>query len=187
MWTMRFEGKHKFFKNIVHITRNFKNVAHTFAVRHQKMMAFHLQSSTFFKPALEAEKLTSVMVTSFPQNIQSSLRQRNSNQTTVMVASSASVHGVKYCADMIVSVGSSSCLPEFQKITHIVINNSEILLVCRQLTSWYHEHLRAYELCTSGSGSLTVTQLSELNDVFPLSSYRVKGNVYVTLKRYILC
>lgn len=187
VWTMRFEGKHKFFKKVVHDTCNFKNVAHTLAVRHQKMMAFHLDSSTFFKPLLEIDKVRSVMVTSFPANVQSSLHQQNGKQSSVLVASSACVHGVKYCEDMIVSVGSCSGLPEFRQITHIVVINTEIMLVCRILSSWYIEHLRSYELCFGGAGCLTVTHLSELNDVFPLSAYRVKGNVYVTLKRYILC
>lgn len=127
------------------------------------------------------------MITSFPENVQRSLHQRNAKQSTVLVASSACVYGVKYSADMIISVGCCSGLPEFQQITHIVVINTEILLVCRLLTSWYVKHLRAYELCCSGGGSLTVTQMSELNDVFHLSSYRVKGNVYVTLKRYIIC
>ena len=187
VWTMRFEGKHKFFKKVVHDTHNFKNVAQTLAVRHQKMMAFHLDSASFFKPSVEIDKVRSVMITSFPENVQRSLHQRNAKQSTVLVAASACVHGVKYTADMIISVGCCSGLPEFQQITHIVVINTEILLVCRLLTSWYVEHLRAYELCFSGGGSLNVTHLSELNDVFPLSSYRVKGNVYVTLKRYILC
>lgn len=105
----------------------------------------------------------------------------------MLIASSAYVHGLKYSTDMIISVGSCSVLPEFRKITHIAVISSEILFVCRLLTAWYIEHLRVYELCPSGAGSLTVTQLSELNDVFPLSSYQVKGNAYVTLKRYISC
>lgn len=48
-------------------------------------------------------------------------------------------------------------------------------------------HHGAKRVCriSEKSGSLTITQLSELNDVFPLSSYQVKGKVYVTLKRYI--
>ncbi|KAL0147792.1 hypothetical protein M9458_056908 [Cirrhinus mrigala] len=160
MWTMRFEGKHKFFKKVVHDTCNLKNVACTLAVRHQKMMAFHLDSPTFFKPPLQIEKVRSVMVTSFPENVQSSLHQQNGKQSTVLVAPSACVHGVKYCADMIFSVGSCSGLPEFRQITHIVVINTEVL-------SWYTEHLRAYELCFSGAGCLAVTQLSELNDAFP--------------------
>ena len=187
VWTMRFEGKHSFFKKVVHETRNFKNLQKTLAVRHQKMMAFHLDSSSFFKPHLEIDKVRSVMITSFPENVQNSLRQYNTKQSTVLVASSASVDGVKYCADMIISVGTCAGLSEFQQIAHIVVINTEILLVCRLLTSWYIEHLRAYELCFSGAGSLTVTQFSELNDPFPLSSYQIKGNVYVILKRYILC
>lgn len=126
------------------------------------------------------------MVTSFPDNVQSSLHQQNGKQSSVLVASSACVHGFKYCADMTVSVGSCSGLPEFRQITHIVVINTEILLVCRILSSWYIGHLRSYELCFGGVGCLTVTHLSEL-DVFPLSAYRVKGNMYVILKRYILC
>ncbi len=73
VWTMRFEGKHRFFKKVAHETRNFKNITNTLAVRHQKMMAFHLDSSTFFKPRLEIDKVRSVLVTSFPENVQSSL------------------------------------------------------------------------------------------------------------------
>lgn len=118
MWTMHFEGKHAFFKKVVHDTRNFKNVAHILAVRHQKMMAFHLNSSTFFKPTLETDKVRSVLVISLPDNVQSLLHQQNAKQSTVLVASSAYVHGVKYSTDMIISVGSCSGLPEFRKITH---------------------------------------------------------------------
>lgn len=171
------KGSTSFFKKVVHDTQNFKNVSLTLAVRHQKMMAFYLDSSTFFKPPLQIDKVRSVMVTSFPKYVQSFLHQRNAKQSTVLVASSASIHGVKYSADMILSVGSCSGLPEFRQITHIVVINTEIVFVCRLLSSWYVEHLHAFELCFSGGGSLAVTNLSELNDVFPLSSYRVKGNV----------
>lgn len=184
---MRFEGKHKFFKKVVHDTRNFMNVTHTLAVRHQKMMAFQLDSSTFFKPPLEIDKVKSVLIASFPDNVQNFLHQRNGKQSTVLIASSVSVHGVKYSTDMIISVGSCSGPPKFRKITHIAVISTEILFVCRFLTAWYIVHLCAYELCPSGAGYLTVTKFSELNDVFPLSSYQVKGNAYVTLKRYISC
>lgn len=49
VWTMRFEGKHKFFKQAIH---NFRNVALTLAVNHQKMMAYYLDTSSFFKPSI---------------------------------------------------------------------------------------------------------------------------------------
>jgi len=125
------------------------------------MMVFNLNSSTFLKPALQIVKVKSVMVASFPENVQSLLNQRNANQRTVLVASSACVHGFKYSADMIISVGGCSVLAEFRQITHIVVINTKVLLVCKLLSSWYMEHLCAYEFCFSGEGSLTVTQLSE--------------------------
>lgn len=52
VWTMRFEGKHTFFKDVLRHTRNFKNIALTLSVRHQKMIAFNLDTSSFFKPCL---------------------------------------------------------------------------------------------------------------------------------------
>ena len=103
-----------------------------------------------------------------------------------LVASFVCVHGIKYSADMIILVGSCSGLQKFKQITQKAVINTEVLLVFWIFTSWYIEHLRAYELCFSGGGSLTVTQLSEMNDVFCLSCYHVKGNVYVLLKCYIL-
>lgn len=48
-WTMRFEGKHKVFKKIVHDANNFKNILKMLAERHQKQMAYYLSSPAFFK------------------------------------------------------------------------------------------------------------------------------------------
>ena len=53
------------------------------------------------------------------------------------------------------------------------------------MAAWYHEHLRSYEVCKS-SASLFVTELKDLNDVFPLSVYRAKGKPFVTLKLYFV-
>ena len=55
------------------------------------------------------------------------------------------------------------------------------------MTSWYNEHLGAYELCSNHLSTFSVTQLSEQNDVFPISLYRVGDKQLVTLKRHILC
>lgn len=103
MWTMRFEGKHKFFKQVIHNTKNFKNVPQTLAVRHQRMMAYHVDS--FFKPSIQMDKVSLSLVSSLPENIQNLLKQRYASQNTVLAASSVSVDGIKYSSDMIVSVG----------------------------------------------------------------------------------
>ncbi|CAN7949311.1 unnamed protein product [Ixodes pacificus] len=35
LWAMRFESKHQYFKDVARKLHNFKNIAHTLAVRHQ--------------------------------------------------------------------------------------------------------------------------------------------------------
>ena len=39
---MRFEGKHKYFKKMAQTIGNFKNIAKTVAVRHQRYMCYKL-------------------------------------------------------------------------------------------------------------------------------------------------
>lgn len=88
---------------------------------------------------------------------------------------------------MIISVDSCSGLPAFKQIKQIVEINTDIMFVCKAKTAWYHEHLRAFELCDSSQPSLCVVQIKELNDVFPLPGYRFGNNLIVNHKRYILC
>lgn len=45
VWTMHFEGKHKFFKKVICESQNFRNVALTLDVKHQRLIAYHLDSS----------------------------------------------------------------------------------------------------------------------------------------------
>ncbi|XP_056336525.1 uncharacterized protein LOC130247306 isoform X1 [Danio aesculapii] len=48
LWTMRFEAKHSFFKQVVHNTHNYKNILQTLSTQHQLMVAHALQSPNFF-------------------------------------------------------------------------------------------------------------------------------------------
>ena len=44
-WTMRFEAKHGYFKNLVDKLNNFKNIEYSLAKRHQALQAYLLQTS----------------------------------------------------------------------------------------------------------------------------------------------
>lgn len=48
VWIICFEGKQKFFKWVIWNAHSFKNVALTLAVKQQKIMAYYLDSSSFF-------------------------------------------------------------------------------------------------------------------------------------------
>lgn len=184
VWTMRFEGKHKFFKKVIRTAQNYKNVALTMSLKHQKLMAYYLNGSSFFRPALEISKVTTSMITSYPENVQTILGQKVPGLTTVLTVSTAFADGIQYTAGMIVSAGSCSALPDFKQIKEIIVVNSELMFLCSNMTSWYHEHLRCFELCEENRFS--VVELKHLNDAFPLSSYRYGDSQIITLRRYIV-
>lgn len=102
------------------------------------------------------------------KNIQDFVQQTYGAHQSVLLAATVTVDGVQYAPGMVVSVGSCAGLPEFKQIKQMVIINTEIVFICKPMIAWYDEYLRAFEL-TPGSIGLTAVQLSEFNDVFPLS------------------
>ncbi|XP_027132715.1 uncharacterized protein LOC113745374, partial [Larimichthys crocea] len=53
LWTMRFEAKHSFFKQIVRHTKNFRNITLSLAKKHQLMVSYHMLTSDAEKSPLE--------------------------------------------------------------------------------------------------------------------------------------
>ena len=184
---IRFEGKHKFFKKAIRNAQHFKTVAMTLATKHQKAASYHLDCSSFFRPSVEMTKVTPVLLASFPLNVQRAIAQDISKAGSVLEASTVCVDGIRYHPSMILSTGSCSGLPEFAQIDKIVAANAELLFACHKMTAWYCEHLRSYQLLYSDVPSMCVLKMSELNDVLPLSAYRVQGELMVTLRRYVIC
>lgn len=159
----------------------------TLASKHQKALSYHLDCSSFFRPTVEMTRVTPVLLASFPFNVQRVIAQHITMPGSVLDASSFCVDGIKYHPDMIGSTGSCLGLPEFAQIVKIVTANTEILFVCHKMTAWYCEHLRSCQLHYSDAPSMCVVNMSQLNDVFPLSAYRVQGQLMVTLRRYVIC
>lgn len=187
VWTMRFEGKHKFFKKAICNAQNFQNVAMTLATKHQKALSYHFDCSSFFRPSVEMTRATPVLLASFLLNVQRVIAQDIAKVEFVLDVSSVCVDGIKYHPGMILSIGSCSGLSEFSQIKKIVTANTEILFICHKMTAWYCERLRSYQLLCSDIPSTYVVKILELNDVLPLSAYRVQGELMVTLKRHVIC
>lgn len=111
VWTIRFV-----FKRVICNAHNFKNVALTLAVKHQKMMAYYLDTRKFFRSSVEMDKVTTASIRSYPEDVQQVFCLKVPQLTSVLVASSLSVDGDAYRSGMIVSVGSCAGLPSFRQI-----------------------------------------------------------------------
>jgi hypothetical protein len=181
LWTMRFEGKHRFFKRVIHDTQNFKNVVKTLATRHQHMVAYYLSAPSFFKPHQQASNVSSVLVAVLPDVAQQYIRQKT-DSSVVYSTSNITLDGTMYDVGRFVSVGQEGGLPQFSRIEQILLVNSDVMFLCREHKSCYIEHLRSYKLYP---GNLTVNNILELNDSLPLSAYHVEGQLLLTPKRFI--
>lgn len=73
---MKFEGKHKFFKEVIDDPKKFKNVPQTLDVQYQRLMAYYVDLCSFFKPSIQTEKVMVSLISTFPGNIQEFLRQK---------------------------------------------------------------------------------------------------------------
>uniref|UniRef100_A0A1X7VGD3 DUF4218 domain-containing protein n=1 Tax=Amphimedon queenslandica TaxID=400682 RepID=A0A1X7VGD3_AMPQE len=74
-WIMRYKGKLKYFKGVSG-SGNFKNITYTLAKRHQKWLAYHLQTRSMFTPeCTRGPILSTVSLSEDSDDIQSLIKQ----------------------------------------------------------------------------------------------------------------
>lgn len=183
MWTMRFEAKHRFFKRVVQHTSSFKNILRSLAVKHQLFMAHQLNDSSCLKPAFCVCHVSEVPLDLLNTDIQKAIRNKFVNSASVQLADTAMCYGTRYTKGMILPYGSTAGLPDFVQIHQIMIVGDTVGFILKTRQAWYNEHLRSYELETTGH--VLVLKQHELYDVMPLAAYTVAGKTMVTLKRAI--
>ncbi len=60
LWCMRFEAKHKYFKKLAFVGRNYKNIAKTLAKRHQLRQCWEFASVEYLKTKVQCSGETSI-------------------------------------------------------------------------------------------------------------------------------
>lgn len=112
-WTMRFEAKHSFFKQVIRHTSCFKNVPLSLASKHQMMIAYHLNSPCLSKSELEVSSVCTLPVDLLKEEIAQVIRQKFSDTTEVHLAQGVKTKGITYRKGMILAHRSAGGLPEF--------------------------------------------------------------------------
>ena len=184
-WTMRFEAKHSFFKQVARHTNCFRNVPLTLAFKHQQMIAYHITAS-HLKSTLEVSNVSMLPVDVLNQEVVLHLRQKHPTINEVHFAKHATLKGISYRVGMLIPYGSTGGLPDFAEIIQICIVENSVSFVVRVLCAWYHEHFRAYELTISPNREVAVVDAEHLLDAYPLCDYTVGVRRMVTLKRHII-
>ncbi len=174
-WTLRFEAKHSFFKKVAWYVNNFKNLLLTLSLRHELMLAYYLDMPNLFKPTVEVKGVSNVSLDILASSVKQVIEKKCRTLSNVSLATNAYIHGTRYTKGMFVSVGSTSGLPDFCKIVHVLLVCNKPFFLLEPFSAWYLEHLRCYEVCKRDSAQLMVAEPEDLNHYIPLSAYTVQG------------
>lgn len=184
-WTMRFEAKHSFFKQVIRHTSCFKNVPLSLASKHQMMIAYHLSAPFLSKSDLEVSAISTLPVDLLKEEIAQVIRKKFSDTPEVHLAQCVTTKGITYRKGMILAHRAVGGMPEFSEIDQICILHESIFCIVKELCGWYREHYRAFELSQAPTRTFTVMAFSELLDTCPLVDYKIGATRMVTLKRHI--
>ena len=121
MWTMRFEAKHTFFKQVVRHTNCFRNITHSLPNKHQLMTGYYMHTSSCEKPSLEVARVSTVPVEILKEGVALSFTQKYPDATVVNLTQNVSVDGINYISGMIIAHGSVGGLPEFAEIVQMCL------------------------------------------------------------------
>lgn len=181
LWTMRFEAKHSFFKNLVRQTNCFRNILKSMARKHQFMIAYHLNGSQ--RSAISVSKMSSLPLELVNENIQEFVSQTFPEETVIHFTKQAEFQGTSYSVGMVLVYGSTCGLPDFVEILQILVIRGHLLFAVKLQSAWYFEHFRCFKL--EATRDIKVIEHSELTDIYPLAVYTIQGHRMVSLKHYI--
>lgn len=98
-WCMHFEEKHQYFKKLISNLRNFKNVTHTLAFRHQMKLAHALSSHFLTRSCTASSSCKQLTAESLPRELKLSLEAKiaeSLNGKTIDSVRELNINGLTY-------------------------------------------------------------------------------------------
>ena len=166
IWTLRFEGKHNYFKELSRLTKKKKNVCKTLARRHEL-----LQSSYRASPNLL-------------QRIVLPLAGPNES---VYKVGSININGTWYATTglaVIVGILDDEYAYQFAEIMKCFIIGGRPYFLCRySQESEYITHVLSYSV--RFGGHLFLVNQSDLHDYYPLPIYKAGQMNFISMKHFV--
>ncbi|XP_072047514.1 uncharacterized protein [Amphiura filiformis] len=181
-FTLRFEGKHYYFKELYHCTRNTKNICKTLAERHEYYQAFQRSRPKFLtEGVVEHTKGEEFPIILLPTDVRARVLEVAGPTDTVYRAQSVKHDGVEYSTGDVLVVGCEN----FAVIRMCLLIAGVPYFSCRRLTiKEYSRHLHAY--LVSAEQKHFLCRLSDLADYRPLGLYSSTRGDLITLRTFTI-
>lgn len=188
VWTLRFEGKHNYFKELSKLTKNTKNLCKTLARRHEFMQAsFRSRPNFLSQDVLHHSNGELYPIRLLPHGIEVALLPLVGPSESVYTVSKVQVNGTWYEVGLAVIVGSSRTEYSYQfaEIDKCFIIGGEVYLACRKQCkeSEYIPHVHAFSVIFGRS--LFLMNQSNLHDHYPLPIYSGDNMQLITLRHFV--
>lgn len=130
-WTMRYESKNGYLKDLSRKLKNYNDVAYTIAMRNQKsMLSLWENDRDLFDntPILKNFKIESVASTNYEAIITTCLEI--AEDTIIYVGKSVELRGASLTLNKFLCTSIIDDLPRFGKVLLFFSNNSEVYVIC---------------------------------------------------------
>jgi len=170
-WCMRFEGKHRFGKEVSSGCRNFKNICKTIAIRNQKRLAGDLLHQSIFKPLDTIGTASATLVQCLDELVADAVCRHFGVEMAdeVYVAPSCQLGHYIFKPGCYVVVDVVDGDPQFGEVVKILslANVTYFVFKC-YTTAGFDEHY--YSFHVEGIDRFSVISASEIRDCHPLAS-----------------
>ena len=146
MWSMRFEAKHRIFKNTL---KNFKNITKSLAKKHQMSIACHWETS--HSKCIEYGPMKSINVDNedYGDVLARALHVESVSQD-IHATNWVTISGTEYRAGLIICSEIEHDMPVFCRIEkNIVVDSVICFLVNKLVVDHFNEHFHAYKVFES--------------------------------------
>jgi len=149
LWILRFESKHRYFKNIVKHSQNFKNVTKLLSHKHQFLQTQYFNNN--YRTLVIANDAQEYISQNFNNQISFIITDyfhKRENENIKYISSQVTFKGITYKKDMCICVGKD-CFDYFIlcKIKYILVNNcyTNIYFLSTTIKITYNPDFGMYE------------------------------------------
>ena len=184
-WTIRFEGKHVFFKGIFQRTKNRKNICKTLAERHQRKQALRHESETYLSSHnVESTGRSNEFILFLPKNVQFLIKPLIGDAEFIVTAKKMAIGSFSYWVGCCVVIDHDNGIYVFGEVKYIFECQGDHFLCCKKMAiKEYARHYHSYVICETGE--YVVLPYATLYDPQPFAIYELHGKKHTMLKYHI--
>jgi hypothetical protein len=189
VWTMRFESKHKYFKQCIRKSQNFKNVCKSMAERHQLLQAY-LSSGSVIKNKIQFDTALEFDQADYCLEVQGAVSFLDLSRNESFVSQSVTVKGTEYRKGLFVPVDSNETGLVFGRIIIILVMKhvEEVYLVVERFQSSRLIDLGVHCIDSINENkSVQCISVDKLLDYYPLPKYEVHNLWMLPLHHGVSC